>query len=310
MTFVPGQTLTAAELNQLIPPNAGLIGGTGTTFSIVHTGSGVALSGGTLSANWQLGTVAALLGLAIVSGSLEAQWQGPAITALGSGVSSAGGTLSATGTGGSVTSVSVGAGLSGGPITTAGTLVANYQGGTLTTFGTGITLTGGTLTPNFQAGVLTAFKSGLTLAAGTLAPDWNGGSVAAIGPGITNASGTLEVAQVPAVTLVGTAAGTLTLSPAVFADVVVQMPNTGGTVTLNVGSVVPRQRVLIDIVNGATLGTVALQAGVSGSSHGFIFGSTVTTYAPGAVNTTDNIICIAPSATLLRVEAIDLGFAI
>lgn len=287
MTFVPGQTLTAAELNALIPPNAGLIGGTGTTFSIVNVGSGLALNSGTLAANWQLGTVAALLGLAIVSGSLEAQWQGPTITALGSGVSGAGGTLSATGSGGSVTNVATGAGLSGGPISTTGTIIANYQ-----------------------AATLTAFRSGLTLTSGTLIPDWNGGSIAAIGPGITNTGGTLQVAQVPAVTLVGTAAGTLTLSPSVYADVVVQMPNAGGVVTLNVGSVVPRQRVLIDVVNGATLGTVTLQAGVSGASHGFIFGSTVTSYAPGAINTTDNIMCIAPSATLLRVEAIDLGFAI
>lgn len=150
MTFVPGQTLTAAELNQLVPPNAGLIGGTGTTFSIVSTGSGLALSGGTLNANWQLGTVAALLGLAIVSGSLEAQWQGGAITALGSGVSGSGGTLTATGSGGSVTSVVAGTGLNGGTISTAGTLTANYQGGTLTSFGTGLTLTGGALTPNYR----------------------------------------------------------------------------------------------------------------------------------------------------------------
>lgn len=52
--FTPGQTLTADELNAAFaataPPAAPLLGGTGTTFTIVNLGTGLALSGGTLSA--------------------------------------------------------------------------------------------------------------------------------------------------------------------------------------------------------------------------------------------------------------------
>lgn len=131
------------------------------------------------------------------------------------------------------------------------------------------------------------------------------------GTGPTGATGpTGPAPNQSSITLIGTASGTLTLSPIPYVDVIVQMPATGGNVTLNVGTVVARQRVLIDIVNGATLGTVTLHAGVSGSAPGFIFGSTLPSYAPGAINSTDNIMCIAASTTILRVEAIDLGFAI
>ena len=278
MTFVPGQTLTAAELNVLIPPNAGLIGGTGTTFSIVNTGSGLALSGGTLNANWQLGTVAALLGLAIVSGSLEAQWQGGAITALGSGVSGSGGTLTATGSGGSVTSVVAGTGLNGGTISTTGTLTANYQGGTLTSFGTGLTLTGGALTPNYQAGTLTAFKSGLTIAAGTLAADWEGGVVSSLATGLSIVGGALTPAFAVAgngialnsgtvaidnsQTLNGTVAGTLTIAPASgVSNVVVNVPTASGTVTIAAAPAFVFQKTVMHIKQGSTPQSVSLNSG-------------------------------------------------
>ncbi len=117
------------------------------------------------------------------------------------------------------------------------------------------------------------------------------------------------------VTLInGTAAGTITLSPAIGQDVVIAMPATGGTVTLNVGTVAARQRVLIDIINGATVGTIAFQAG-STIAAGFI-GSTslpLANYSGSVANTTDNLSFIAPgtvagNTNLLRLEAINQGF--
>lgn len=205
MTFSPGDTLTAAELNQLIPPSGALLGGTGTTFSIVNLGSGLALSGGALNANWQLGTVTALLGLAIVSGSLEAQWQGPAITALGSGVSGSGGTLTATGSGGSVTQVNTGAGLTGGPINSSGTvsfaaiaaasLIANTSSASAVPsavpLGAGLAFSGGSLAANYQAGSITALGSGVSLISGTLSATGTGGSVTSVVAGTGLNGGTI-----------------------------------------------------------------------------------------------------------------------
>src|SRR5579859_75757 len=109
------------------------------------------------------------------------------------------------------------------------------------------------------------------------------------------------------ITLIGTAGGTLTLNPTPYTDQIISMPAAGGVVTLNVGTVTARERVLIDLVHGATLCTVNLQAGSSGVSPGFIFGSTLTSYTPSAANKTDNIMCIATGTTLLRVEAVNLG---
>jgi hypothetical protein len=113
--------------------------------------------------------------------------------------------------------------------------------------------------------------------------------------------------------LTGTAGGTLTIGPPPFTDVIVEMPATGGTVTLNVGTVDVRQRVEIDIVNGATLGTVVFEAG-STSAAGFIFSSTLPAYTPSAANETDTLICLAPGTTVgttnvLRIQGMNPGFA-
>lgn len=159
--------------------------------------------------------------------------------------------------------------------------------------------TGGT-GPTGPTGTGSTGATGSTGPTGPTGPTGGTGATGGTGPAPNQSS----------ITLVGTAGGTLTLSPSPYIDVIVTMPNTGGTVTLNVGTVVARQRVLIDIVSGATLGSVVLHAGVSGSAPGFIFGSTLPSYSPGAINSTDNIMCIAASTTILRVEAIDLGFAI
>lgn len=100
---------------------------------------------------------------------------------------------------------------------------------------------------------------------------------------------------------------TVTLSPAIGQDVVLPMPAGGGTVTINVGTVAARQRVLLDIINGATLGTVVF-------GTGFLAGSTSPAYGGAAINTTDNITFIATGTTAgnvnsLRIEALNLGFA-
>ncbi len=105
--------------------------------------------------------------------------------------------------------------------------------------------------------------------------------------------------------------GTVTLSPAVGQDVLITPPGTGGSFTINVGTVAARQRVLVDIINGATACTVTLTGGnVAGS---ILSGSTSPTYSGGVANTTDNLTFIAPGSTAavhqLRLEALNLGFA-
>jgi hypothetical protein len=287
MTFNPGDTLTAAEMNQLVPPSGALLGGTGTTFSIVNLGSGLALSGGTLDADWQLGTVTALLGLAVVSGSLEAQWQGPTITALGSGVSGSGGTLTATGSGGSVTQVDTGAGLTGGPISSSGTvsfaaiaaasLIANASSASAVPsavpLGAGLAFSGSSLAANYQAGTLASFATGLSLVGTALAP-----AVAAAGNGIAINSGTISIDN--SQTLTGAVAGTLTIAPASGIDnVLVNMPTASGTVTLAASPAYPFQKTLLNIKQGSTPQSVALNSGFVFATSGGPTGYTATATA-------------------------------
>jgi hypothetical protein len=158
MTFTPGQTLTAAELNAALaavtpPANAPLIGSTGTAFVLVNIGSGLAINSGTLEATAGSGTV---------------------------------------------TEIVAGAGLNGGTITTDGTLTANYQAGTLTAIGAGLTITSDTLVAQWQSGVVSDLGSGLSLNSGTLtasggSEEWTAGDVNTVGTGLTIAAGgTLE----------------------------------------------------------------------------------------------------------------------
>lgn len=113
-------------------------------------------------------------------------------------------------------------------------------------------------------------------------------------------------------TLNGTAGGTLTIAPTSgTTDVIVNMPTAGGTVTFAVGTLAfSRQRVLIDVVNGATLGAVVMNLGTVGSVAGFEFSATVPSYAPSAINRTDRIMCIAPVTTILAVQAVNLSAVI
>lgn len=302
MTFVPGQELTAAELNQLIPPSGPLLGGTGTTFTIVNLGAGIDINGGgSIEAEWQVAKVVALLGMAITGlGTLKADWEGGAVNVLGSGLSLSGGTLSATGTGGSVTNVATGAGLSGGPISTSGTIVANYQGGTLTTFGTGLTLSGGTLTPNYQAGVLSSFHSGLTLTAGSLAPDWQGGPVSTIGHGVSINSGTIAVKG--QATIAATAGTTIAIAPSgSITNYMINGPSAGGTVHLT-GSFTPGDTIVVNVSNGATATNFILGAG-------FNFSAAVPSYTSTAIaNERDILAIICNTGTVGDVAAINQGF--
>jgi len=113
-----------------------------------------------------------------------------------------------------------------------------------------------------------------------------------------------------------TAGGTITLSPTVGMDVILTMPTAGGTITLNVGTVQTRQRVMIDVINGPTVGTVTFQAG-STAAAGFLSSATLplSNYTGSAPNTTDNLTFIAPgtvagTTNLLRFEGLNQGFVV
>lgn len=139
-------------------------------------------------------------------------------------------------------------------------------------------------------------------ATGPTGPTGPAGPTGAAGP--TGPTGPTFTQSITNVTT--TAGGTITLSPTVGMDVILTMPATGGTITLNVGTVQARQRVLLDVINGATVGTVVL-------GTGFIIGATSPTYGGAAANTTDNITFIAPGTVAgtvnsLRLEALVLGF--
>lgn len=99
----------------------------------------------------------------------------------------------------------------------------------------------------------TAIGAGLTLASGTLSAT---GATAANTGAVLN-SGTVQVNN--ATTLAGTAAGTVTIAPATgTSDVILNMPASGGTVTATGNASFSRQRMLLEIHQGATAGVLNL----------------------------------------------------
>jgi hypothetical protein len=58
-TFEPGETLTAAELNLLVPPDAPLLGGLGGSFVGLELGSGIAINSGTVDISAGIATIIA-----------------------------------------------------------------------------------------------------------------------------------------------------------------------------------------------------------------------------------------------------------
>jgi len=131
-------------------------------FGLAITG----LSALTLEADWQAGEVALVgAGLSIAGSppALEADWQGGVVTNLGAGLTLNLGTLTAEGTG--VTAVVAGTGLSGGTITSTGTIA-------LAAIATGRLLgnsSGGSTAPTAQVvGAGLSFNSGTLAAASNL----------------------------------------------------------------------------------------------------------------------------------------------
>jgi hypothetical protein len=141
---------------------------------------------------------------------------------------------------------------------------------------------------------------------------WNGSSWVVIGGGAGAAnlgavlnSGTIQINN--SITLTGTAAGTLTIGPGSgTSDVVVNMPASGGTVTLAAAPSFPRQRVEIDIKQGATAGVVNLNSGFVFGTSGGPTGYTITPTA----NLIDRLMLISPDGTKYAVMAIAQGFTL
>jgi hypothetical protein len=219
---------------------------------------------------------------------------------IGTGLSLSSGSLVATGGGGGI-----------GTIVTANGLTANgTAGGTLTANGTiGLeTIAATSLFGNAAttAGTMAAVAigSGLTLSsAGTLSST-SSSYTAALGVVIN--SGTIEIEN--SVTLAGTAAGTLTISPGSGTKVsVVNMPSAGGTVTLAYAGTYNFQSSRIQIKQGATAGSIVLN---SGTTNGFVFfnngGPTSFTVTPSA-SVTDELAIEGVTTAYARVMAIAQG---
>ena len=96
------------------------------TWAAASGGSGCSTSGASIlegDGSGGCANVTLATGLALSSGTLTPQWQGGAVSTLGSGLSLTSGTLSATGGGsGTVTSVATASPITGGTFTTSGTI--------------------------------------------------------------------------------------------------------------------------------------------------------------------------------------------
>lgn len=106
-----------------------------------------------------------------------------------------------------------------------------------------------------------------------------------------------------------TAGATITLSPLTgTSDILVNLPTTGGTVTVGYAGAFPRQRMEIDWKQGATASVVVLNSGTIG---GFVYGTSppAFTITPTA-NLIDMMICIAPGTSYTRVVGLDPGFSV
>jgi hypothetical protein len=152
--------------------------------------------------------------------------------------------------------------------------------------------------------VAVAIGANMTLAtAGTVSASGISALVATNGVGINN--GTIFTNEI-ATALTGTAGGTLTLAAlSGQSDLVLQMPASGGTVTLAAAPLFAKQRFLVDITQGATPGHLVLNAG-------FVTGSIPTpitlTPTAGAVDTFFGI--AANDGTHVRFEGLNTGFSL
>lgn len=191
-------------------------------------------------------------------------------------------------------------------ITKAGVAtVARINGGTL---GVTTPTTGNLLIANGSSWVSVAMSGDAAIAStGSITVSKIGGvtpaTVANFGAVLN--SGTVQVNNVA--TLTGTASGTLTLAATTgTSDIVINMPASGGAVTLAAAPTFKRQRYEIDIVQGATAGTVVLNSGFVFGTSG---GPTSFTVTPTAA-AVDRLMLISPDGTKLAVLAIAQGFTL
>lgn len=143
--------------------------------------------------------------------------------------------------------------------------------------------------------------TGVTGATGATGPS----GVSAANLGAVLNSGTVQLNNVT--TLTGTAAATLTLAATTgTSDIVLNMPASGGTVTLAASPSFKRQRYELDIVQGATAGAIVLNAGFVFPTSGGPTGYTATATAAAV----DRLMFISPDGTKLAVMAISQGYTI
>lgn len=280
----------------------------------VPIGAGLTFSSGTLT------TSGSGIPLTVTDGSASVPNTGT-ITTVGATVTGTGGsaTITVTGGGGGVTNIVAQGGpfLANTTITATGTIDNSVA--SLTPHG--VVIGEGTSAINVTAagtnGQLFIGQTGADPAWETMSGDAtiNASGVIAVAKVNGNApgaalgavlnSGTVQINNVT--TLTGTAAGTLTLSAGSgTSDIVIDMPATGGTVTLAAAPAFKRQRYEVDIVQGATAGAIVLNAGFVFGTSG---GPTSYTATPTAL-AVDRLMMISPDGTKLAVLAIAQGFTV
>ncbi len=174
-----------------------------------------------------------------------------------------------------------------------------WAAGHVTAIHSGLTITANTLVPDWQAGTVSAIGSGLTITTGTLS---SSGATAADHGAVIN-SGTVQIEQ--SVTLNGTASSTTTIGPGSGTrHVILNMPATGGTVTLAAAPAYAWQTAVLHILQGATTpGTISLNSG-------FVLGTDITGVTlTGTAGKWDDIVLVAPDTSHFRVEAVNHGFS-
>ncbi len=175
-----------------------------------------------------------------------------------------------------------------------------WNAGTVTTVAPSGSLAAGTLSIPAPS-IITAVSPGGSLVAGTLTVP-AAAPVTAAGLGAVINSNSVQINN--AVTLAGTAAGTLSVAPGSgTSDVVINMPVSGGTVTLGCAPSFAHQRWIESITQGTTAGVLNLGAA-------YIFGTSPASYTitatPGLI---DRLAILSPDGTRCAVMAIDQGFS-
>lgn len=307
LPFANIATLTAGAL-------AGNSGTVGAAIGAIAVGANLTLTAGTLTANASGGTP-----LTISDGSASVTNTG-SILVTGGSISGAAGnaTLTITGATG-VTSVIAQGGpfLANGTITSAGTI--NNSTASLTPHGvllgegtSAAVATAAMTNGQLLIGATGADPAPQTMtgdatinAGGTITVSKVAGNTLSANLGAVMNSGTVSVNNVT--TLTGTAAGTLTLAATTgTSDIVITMPASGGTVTLAAAPTFKRQRYEVDIVQGATAGSIVLNAGFVFGASGGPTGYTASATAAAV----DRLMMISPDGTKLAVLAVAQGFTI